>query len=211
MVRFEKIEHIITRFAARFALVGGMGLLLAVLITCVSIALKLLRRFLDFAFGGFFDTAPWAFVRPILGEEELVAFGVGFALFAALPWVMIQRGHIKIDLFEPMFGDRLNRLLDFIGDIALAAVGYLIFTRQWFLIFKKARRSQEPMSVELANGNWSVLGDRLRDSQESQVLGLPLWPTWIVAEICTGVFLVVAVFCVVRSGRALIWGRANAS
>lgn len=202
---FDRIERKITRFAALFALLGGMGLLFAVLVTCVSICLKLLRRALDWVL---FETAPWPFIRPIWGEEELVAYGVGFALFAALPWVMIQKGHIKIDLFEPMFGARINRALDLIGDIALAAVGYLIFTRQWFLIFKKARRSQEPMVVELWNGNWSVLGDRLRDSQESYVLGIPLWPTWVVAEICTGVFLLVAVFCVIRSGRALIKGGA---
>lgn len=205
MVWFDRIEQRITRFATFFALLGGMGLLFAVLVTCVSIVLKLLRRALDWAL---FEAAPWPFIRPIWGEEELVAYGVGLALFAALPWVMIQKGHIKIDLFEPMFGARINRALDLIGDIALAAVGYLIFTRQWFLIFKKARRSQEPMAVELWNGNWSVLGDRLRDSQESYVLGIPLWPTWVVAEICTGVFLLVAVFCVIRSGRALIKGGA---
>jgi hypothetical protein len=52
-------------------------------------------------------------------------------------------------------------------------------------------------------GNWLEIADRLRDRQESQILGLKLWPTYLVAELLTAVFFVVAVFCVVRSVRAL--------
>lgn len=206
MTGFDRLEQGVTRFAAFVAILGGLGLIFATLATCLSILLKLLRRLLDAMLGGFFETAPWAFIRPILGEEELVTYGVGFALFAALPWVMVQKGHIKIDLFESLFSHRFNKLLDLVGDIALAAIAYLILTRQWFLIFKPARREQEPMLTELINGNWSVIGDRLRDSQESQILGLPLWPTYIIAEICVILFFLVALFCVLRSTRDLVRG-----
>lgn len=208
MSRFARIELAITRASAGLAILGGLGLIFATFVTCVSILLKLTRRLLDAGFSTVANPELWAGVRSILGEEELVAYGVGLALFAALPWVMIQKGHVRIDLFEPVFGERLNRLLDFLGDLVLAAIAYLILTRQWFLIFKPARRSQEPMSERLLSGDLTVLGDRLRDTEESQILALPLWPTYIVAELCVAAFFLVACFCVLRSGRALVLGRS---
>ena len=189
------------RFAAGLALLGGVGLIVATLVTCASIILKLARRSADSIFGAgqVGEALPW--LRPILGEEELVMFAVGFALFAALPWVMIQRGHIKVDLFEPVFGDRLNRVLDLLGDLMFAVIAYLIMTRQWFLIFKKARGSKEPLGNLLLQGDFSEAASRIRSAQESQILGIPLWPTYIVAELCVIAFFCVACFCVIRSLR----------
>lgn len=133
-----------------------------------------------------------------------MTFGVGFALFAALPWVMIQKGHIKIDIFEPVFNRTANRVLDLIGDISLAAIAYLIMARQWYLIFSKARKSQDSLFDLVIRGDFASVFDRIRTSQESQILGLPLWPTYIVAEICVIVFFLVACFCVLRGGRVLL-------
>ncbi len=198
----DRLDRILTRLAAALALAGGLGLIFATVVTCLSILLKLANRIAGAGAGGVPEHLAW--LGPILGEEELVTYGVGLALFTALPWVMIRRGHIRIDLFQPWFPPRLNRTLDLLGDTALAAIAYLILTRQWFLIFRPARRSEDPLAAELATGNWSVLGDRLRDAQESQILGLKLWPTYIVAELCVLAFFVVACFCVLRSARALL-------
>ncbi|PLS21480.1 TRAP transporter small permease [Neptunicoccus cionae] len=198
MTFYERTERGMTRLAAGLALLGGLGLIFATLVTCTSILLKLGGR----VFGNTTESLSW--LRPILGEEELVTYGVGFALFAALPWVMIQRGHIKIDLFEPVFGERFNRVLDLIGDVILAALAYLILTRQWYMLFSKARGSKEPLGNLLLQGDFAAAADRMRTSQESQILGLPLWPTYIVAEICVAVFFVVALFCVWRRVRALL-------
>lgn len=198
----DRLDRILTRLAAALALAGGLGLIFATVVTCLSILLKLANRIVGAGAGGVPEHLAW--LGPILGEEELVTYGVGLALFTALPWVMIRRGHIRIDLFQPWFSSRLNRTLDLLGDTALAAIAYLILTRQWFLIFRPARRSEDPLAAELATGNWSVLGDRLRDAQESQILGLKLWPTYIVAELCVLAFFVVACFCVLRSARALL-------
>jgi len=204
MTFFDRTEHWIEKLAAGLAIAGGLGLIFATLATCVSIILRLCRRLLE----NFVDSAtldgPLTWVRPILGEEELVTYGVGLALFAALPWVMIKRGHIKIDLFEPAFGRRFNHFLDLLGDLILAALAYLIMTRQWFLIFKTTRGSKEPALNLLLKGDFAQAGNLMRTSQESQILGVPLWPTYIVAEFCIAVFFVVACFCVLRSARAFI-------
>lgn len=191
------------RLCIWLALIGGGGLIVATLLTCVSILMKMARRLIDRIYGAGNGPEALGWVRPILGEEELVQFAVGFALFAVLPYVMLRRGHVTVDLFEPWFGRVGNRVLVLLGDVTMAVIAYLLMTRQWFLIFKKARRD-DPLWGELfVTGNWGEIGNRLRDSQESQIIGLPLWPTYIVAEFCTVVFFLVAVFCVVRSARQL--------
>jgi len=200
---FERIERLVVRLCIWLALIGGTGLIFATILTCISIILKVFRRVIDRIYGAASGPESLAWVRPILGEEELVQLAVGFALFAVLPYVMIRRGHVTIDLFEFYFGRLGNRILELLGDLTLAAIAYLLMSRQWFLIFKKARRD-DPLWGELfVRGDWGEISDRLRDSQESQILGLPLWPTYLVAEFCTIVFFVVAVFCVVRSARKM--------
>ena len=92
------------------------------------------------------------------------------------------------------------------NDIALAVIAYLLFTRQWTLLFSPARRDDLPWTVELISGNWAEILDRLKDRPESQILGIKLWPTYLMAEVLTGLFFLVAVFCVVRSARALMRG-----
>lgn len=201
---FAAVDRWIERVAAGVALVGGLGLIFAVAVTCLSVVLKALRRSLDSFFGGFFETMPWGGLRPVLGEEELVSYAVGFALFSALPWVMLKKGHIRIDLLEPYFGGRLNRWLDVAGDLALLLIAYLIMTQQWYLIIKKARRSQEPLLDLLFAGDWAQALGRVRVRDESQILGLKLWPMHVVAEVCVILFFITAAFCCVRSARALI-------
>ena len=85
-----------------------------------------------------------------------------------------------------------------------AALAWLILTRQWFLIFKPARRKQEPMLDLLLQGDLVGALARMETRQESQILGLPLWPTYIVAEVCVLAFFVVACVCVWRSARAFL-------
>lgn len=210
MTLFDRTESWMHKLSAGLAILGGLGLIFATLTTCISIILRLSRRLLDSVMGSASvgESLPW--LRPILGEEELVTYGVGLALFAALPWVMIQRGHIKIDLFEPVFGQRFNHFLDLIGDFILAALAYLIMTRQWFLIFKKTRGSKQSALDLLLQGDFAQASNLIRSSQESQILGMPLWPTYIAAEFCVAVFFVVACFCVWRSARALLLNQDRA-
>ena len=197
---FDRLDHLVRKMCVTVAVIGGLGLIFATILTCLSILLKLARRMME-ATAWTPDTLSW--VRPILGEEELVQYGVAAALFAALPYVMYSKGHITVNLLEGLFGSRVNKVLDLAGDMILAVLAYLLFTRQWTLLFKPARGDDALWVVELLTGNWAEIADRLRDRQESQILGLKLWPTYLMAEVMTALFLVVAVFCVVRSTRAL--------
>lgn len=205
MTKFDQTERAFERFSAALAILGGLGLIFATVVTCTSIILKTIGRIITSVSGELPEAL--SVFRPILGEEEIVTYGIGVALFAALPWVMIRKGHIKIDLFHPFFSYRFNRFLDLLGDIALTVIAYLILTRQWGLIFKSPRRSEPSFFESMLAGDFETLGGLMRTSQESQILGLPLWPTYIVAEICVLFFFITACFCVLRSARDLLTER----
>lgn len=205
---YAKLDRCVAKFSAAIAILGGLGLVFAMAVTCLSILLKLLRRFLDSTLGHLIESDAWTFIRPILGEEEVVQYAVGLALFAALPWAMYQKSHVKIELLGPWFTDRMNRGLDLLGDLCFAIIAYLILTRQWFQIFRKARRKEEPMFDLLTGLDVNAAADRLRGAQESQILGIKLWPLYTIAEILIFCFFIVALFCALRSTRALL-GRAT--
>ena len=210
MAMLDRLGRLIDRACVGLALIGGAGLLVATLLTCTSILGKLGRRAIDAVYGA--TSAPGAldWVAPILGEEEIVQLAVGAALFAALPLAMMRRAHIRVDLFQPLFGGRLNRLLDLLADVALAVIAWLFLTRQWFLIFKQPR-GDDPLVWQLVlRSDWPEIADRLRSNIESQILGIPLWPSYVVAQVCMAAFLIVAVYCVARSARAMVTGQTDA-
>ena len=200
---FDRLDRAVHRLCIWVAVAGGLGLLAATLTTCISIIMKLIRRGMEAA-----HWTPEAldWLSPILGEEEIVQYSVALALFAAMPYVMYAKGHITVDLFKTTFGDRLNRVLDLLGDIILMVIAYLLFTRQWTLLFSPARRNDLPWMTEALSGNWAEILDRLKDRPESQILGIKLWPTYLMAEVLTLLFLIVAVFCVIRSARSVVRG-----
>ncbi len=103
------------------ALAGGAVLIALVVMTCISIAGRAL------VFAG---------LRPIPGDYELVEAGIGFAVFAALPYCHLKRGHASVDLFKPAFG-RFNRVLDAVIDLAILAVALLLTWRLTLGMFDK--------------------------------------------------------------------------
>ena len=185
------------------ALLGGAGFLVAILVTCLSIAGKILRRILNTLVGAEFDPTYLSWARPILGEEELVQYAVGIGLFAALPWVTMQRGHITVDLLKNRFSKTVNSALDLIGSVTFSVVIYMIMTQQWFLVFKKTPHAQSSLFELLYKGNWGEFASRVRTMDESQILGMKLWPIHTIAELCVILLFAVSVLCVFRCFRNL--------
>ncbi len=114
----------VERLAVWTAMAGGLVLVALVATTCVSIAGRALS-----GIG----------LGPIPGDYELVEIGIGFAVFAALPWCHLNRGHATVELFTPLFGRRLNLLLDALIDLAvLATAGLLTWRLAVGMLDKKA-------------------------------------------------------------------------
>ena len=75
----------------------------------------------------------YLFNRPIAGGFELTEILLAALIYCGLPLVSARREHIVIDTFDPLFSERMKRVLDMAAEVvcavALAGVGWLIFLR----------------------------------------------------------------------------------
>ncbi|ASM71130.1 MULTISPECIES: TRAP transporter small permease [Roseobacteraceae] len=149
------------------ALLAGLVLLVVVVLTCVSIAG---RALLPLNIG----------VGPINGIYDLTEIGVGAAIFGFLPWCQLQRSHAAVDLFKPVYGTTLNRVLDVIVDLGMLVAAALIAWRLYLGML-----------------------DKLRYGETTFIMQLPVWWGYAACLVGAAAFAHVAVFCVIRSLRGL--------
>ena len=71
----------------------------------------------------------WAGLKAVTGDYELVSIGVGFAVFAFMPWVHLTRGHATVVLLTDFFGARVNRWIVVITDTLMLAAATFITWR----------------------------------------------------------------------------------
>ena len=115
------------------AVLGGLVLASLILLTCLSVAGRVLNTLLH---GWLGTVAPgfsaWLLdlgVGPILGDFELVEAGVAFAIFAFIPLCQLRAGHATVDILVGRFPPKVNRFLQMIIEIVFAAVLILIAWR----------------------------------------------------------------------------------
>ncbi|SFI88402.1 TRAP transporter small permease [Celeribacter neptunius] len=167
---YQRLSHAIGALARFTALAGGAGLVAVIGMTCVSVS----GRALD-GLG----------LGPVPGDIELVEFGIGFAVFTALPYAQYVRAHARVDLFKPLFARApgLNGALDLIGDLLMLAVSVVIAWRLWLGMLDKG-----------AYGETSF------------ILQIPMVWGYRAAMAAMTVAVLVAAFCVLRSARGLTLG-----
>lgn len=116
------------------AVLGGVVLAGLIVLTCVSIAGRLLN---DVFHGALAQSlmprwSEWMIangVGPITGDFELVEAGVAFAIFAFIPYCQITGGHASVDIFTSYLPRRANRFIQVLVDLVFAAVLILIAWR----------------------------------------------------------------------------------
>lgn len=168
---YDLLEKAADRLARGAALLGGIVLLAVVVMTCVSITG---RALVPFGLG------------PVRGDFEWIEIGVGFAIFAFLPWCHLQRGHASVDLFRPIFPSLMNRIIDVLVDVAMFAAAFLIAWRLWLGLLDKQRYGETTFIIQ--------------------------FPIWIAYAACLfGAIsaVIVVAFCILRSGRALLANRQS--
>lgn len=158
---YELLDRLAYWTARGMALIGGAVLLAVVAMACVSITGRALV-----SFG----------LAPISGDFEIVEMGVGFAVFAFLPWCQYMRGHAAVDLLKPAYPRWMNCALDFIVDAAMLALAVLIAWRLWFGMM-----------------------DKMRYGETTFILQFPMWQAYAAAFVGAVAFVIVAAFCVIRA------------
>lgn len=162
---FARMTTAVEVLARATALLGGIVLIALVISTCLSIIGRTL--------------VPIG-LRPIKGDFEIIEIGVGFAVFAFLPWCHFNRGHASVDLLKPVFPPAFNRAVDLLADLAMLVAASLIAWR-------------------LALG----MLDKLRYGETTFILRFPVWIAYAAGLFGATVFVVVAAYCCVRSLRTL--------
>lgn len=162
---YALLSRIAELIARGMALLGGLCLMALVVMTCVSITGRAL--------------IPMG-LQPVKGDFELISIGMGFAIFAFLPWGLYARGHATVDLFLPAFPDRMNKVVDLVSDLFFFAVATVIAWRLWIGMLDKKSYYETTL-----------------------ILQFDMWQAYALALVGAVAFAMVAAFCALRSARAL--------
>lgn len=108
---FGRLVHALARWSA---IAGGLMLVAMTIMICASIIGRALL---------------WAGLKPILGDYELVSIGMGFAVFAFMPWAHLKRGHALVSLVTDTFGVKANAIILVVTDTMILIVAIFLAWR----------------------------------------------------------------------------------
>lgn len=168
----DRIDRVMRALAALLAVLGGLALVAVLLSTVASVTGRAL-----IPFG----------LSPIRGDFELVELGTGFAVFAFLPWVQINRQHASVEILTMHMGSRANRIIDLAGDLLMFVVAVL-----------------------LAYKHWLGTLDKLAYGEVTFIIQYPVWWAYASGLVGAAGFVLISLWCVVLSIRALASGRDQA-
>ena len=117
-------------------------------------------------------------LSPIPGDFEIVQAGMLFAIFSFLPWCHLTRGNAIVAILTDRFPVRFNALAEFVWDVAMLIAATFIAWRLWFGMI-----------------------DKFEFRESTFILRVPLWMSYATGLVGAAIFVVVAVYCVARSGR----------
>ncbi|MEM7718079.1 MAG: TRAP transporter small permease subunit [Pseudomonadota bacterium] len=122
---------------------------------------------------------------PIRGIYDMTEVGMAAAIFAFLPYAQFTEAHARVDLFRWAIQDVLDQLLDLLFNIAMAIVAFV--------------------------GTWRLylgMQDKMSFGETTLIAQIPVWQGYAAGLVGAVGFVVVACFCVLRSGRRLALARA---
>lgn len=155
------VGRLVVGLARMTAIAGGLMLVaITVMIVCSVIGRALI----------------WLGLAPIAGDYELVEAGVGFAVFAFLPWAHLTRGHAVVSIFTDFLGARVNAWIVLIADALMLLIATFITWRH-------------------------ALGalDKFSYGETTLLLRMPLWWAYAAGLFGAIVFVVVAAYVAARS------------
>jgi TRAP-type C4-dicarboxylate transport system permease small subunit len=102
------VPNLLVSLSAGLALLGGLIILAAAVLVCVSVSLR------------------WATNNSVPGDFELVQIAVALSAFAFLPYCQLRRGNIVVETFTSWLSPRMLAWLEAAWDLVYAFVaGFL--------------------------------------------------------------------------------------
>lgn len=165
----DRIDRFMRLLAAFLAILGGLALIAIILTTVVSVSGRALL---------------WIGLSPIRGDFELVELGTGFAVFAFLPWVQINRQHASVEILTMQLSGRINRLIDMAADLLMFAVAVLLTWK-----------------------HWEGTLDKLAYGETTFIIQYPIWWAYASGLVGAAGFVLTSFWCAILSARALASGQ----
>lgn len=131
----EAARRIIGSLAHYIAFAGGICMVVAMLVTVISVV------------GGLFGA-------PILGEAEIVSSCIVLSVFAFLPYCHLLGQNIMVDLFSKPLPQFVQNALDVLMNLGFAAIAFVISWR--LLIGGIQARDRESMTMFLQIPEWPI-------------------------------------------------------
>ncbi|MBO6718236.1 MAG: TRAP transporter small permease [Rhizobiaceae bacterium] len=150
------LSTIVGWLARGLALAGGVVLVIVTILTVVSITGRSLI---------------WAGLSPVPGDVELVEAGMGFAIFAFLPWCQYVRGHATVDIFTNFLPSAANRVIDVVSELLMTLVIVLFAWRLWFGML-----------------------DKIRYKETTFILQFPIWWPYAAAMVAAAIGVIVSFY-----------------
>lgn len=119
------------------ALAGGVVLLAIVVLIVASVTGRALM---------------WAGLRPVYGDYELVSMGIGFAIFAFLPWAHLTRGHAIVTLISDNLSAAVNRWILVVTDTMMMAAAIFIAWRLYHGMLDKFAYQETTLLLRIPLG-----------------------------------------------------------
>lgn len=116
-------------------------------------------------------------LKPVPGDFEIVQAGVLFAIFCALPITQYLRGHADVSILTDRFPTRITAIIELVMDV-------LMFIATAFILWRY------------------TLGmiDKYGNRETTLILHIPVWCLYAIGMLGAVSMVIVAAYCVVRSG-----------
>ncbi len=160
-----RLSIIVVWLARVMAILGGIVLAAVIIMTVASITGRALVRF---------------GLGPVPGDFELVQAGVGFAVFAFLPWCQLNRGHATVDIFTTFLPNSVNHMIDLVTEFIMTLVLVLI-------------------ALQLYHG----MLDKLSYNETTFILQFPLWWPYAACLLAAVIAVIVSFYMILVRYREL--------
>lgn len=135
MDREISYPNFVRKMVQAYALFGGVLLIVAALITVLSVSTR------------------GSGLEGISGDFELIELATGIAVFAFLPWGHMTGAHVRVDVLAARFGPRVFRFLGGISDGLVALIATVILWRLYLGFAEKFPYGSEAFRAVFAMGS----------------------------------------------------------
>ena len=138
---------------------------------------------------------------PVRGDYELVANGVALAVFYALPWCQLRRGHVTVDVLTARLPPRLHAALGLLGEALLTLAAAVILVQLWAAFAERVPLGGPALREALGLGPPPFFAETTFELQ------IPVWTLYGAALVGAAAMLVTGLYTTARAARWVAAGQ----